>query len=86
MSRAEHRTLKKADHDRRTGTKHLWLMRPQDMTDAQRATFRGLQRSDLQVARARVLKERFRQLWGYTYRGAAQTFFTRWFWRAPTVG
>jgi len=52
------------------------------MTDAQRATFRGLQRSDLKVARAWALKERFRQFWGYTYCGAAQTFFTRWFWRA----
>ena len=52
------------------------------MTDAQRATFRGLQRSDLKVARAWALKERFRHFWEYMYRGAAQTFFTRWFWRA----
>jgi len=51
------------------------------MTDAQRATFRGLQRSDLKVTRAWALKERFRHFWGYTYPGAAQTFFARWFWR-----
>jgi transposase len=57
-------------------------MRPQDMTEAQRATFRGLRRSDLKVARAWALKERFRQFWEYTYRGAAQTFFARWFWWA----
>jgi len=55
------------------------------MTDAQRATFRGLQRSDLKVALAWALKERFRHFWEYTYRGAAQTFFTRWFWRATHI-
>ena len=82
VRKAEHRALKQANDDRLTGTKYLWLMRPQDMTDVQRATFRDLHRSDLKVARAWALKERFRQFWDYTYRGAAQTFFARWFWRA----
>ena len=82
VRRAEHRSLQQTKDDRLTGTKYLWLMRPQAMTDAQRATFRGLQRSDLKVARAWALKERFRRFWEYTYRGAAQTFFARWFWRA----
>jgi transposase len=82
VRKAEHRALQQAQDDRLTGTKYLWLMRPKDMTDAQRATFRALQRSDLQVARAWVLKERFRHFWEYTYLGAAQRFFARWFWRA----
>ena len=82
VRKAEHRALQQAQDDRLTGTKYLWLMRPQAMTDAQRATFRGLQRSDLKVARAWALKERFRHFWAYTYRGAAQRFFARWFWRA----
>ena len=82
VRKAEHRALKQVKDDRLTGTKYLWLMRPQAMTDAQRATFRGLQRSDLKVARAWALKERFRHFWAYTYGGAAQTFFARWFWRA----
>jgi len=82
VRKAEHRALKEGEDDRLTGTKYLWLMRPQAMTDAQRAIFQGLQRSDLKVARAWALKERFRQFWGYTYLGAAQTFFARWFWRA----
>ena len=81
VRRAEHRAPKRAD-DRLTGTKYLWLIRPQDMTPEQRATFRGLQRSDLQVARAWTLKERFRQFCDYTYLGAARRFFARWFWRA----
>lgn len=45
------------------------------MTPEQRATFRTLQRTDLKVARPWALKERFRQLWDYTYCGAAQKFF-----------
>ena len=52
------------------------------MTAEQRATFRLLQRSELKVARAWTLKERFRQFWDYTYCGAAQKYFARWFWRA----
>lgn len=82
VRKAEHRALQQAQDDRLTGTKYLWLMRPQAMTDAQRASLRSLLRSDLKVARAWALKERFRQFWEYTYRGAAQTFFARWFWRA----
>ncbi|WHZ15312.1 MAG: Mobile element protein [Nitrospira sp.] len=82
VRRAEHRALKQADDARLTGTKYLWLMRPKEMTPEQRTTFRTLQCSDLKVARAWTLKERFRQFWDYTYCGAAQKFFARWFWRA----
>lgn len=82
VRRTEHRTLQQSGDRRLTGTKYLWLMRPKHMTAEQQATFRLLQRSDLKVARAWTLKERFRQFWDYTYRGAAQNFFARWFWRA----
>ncbi|MBI2371096.1 MAG: ISL3 family transposase [Deltaproteobacteria bacterium] len=82
VRRGEHRALKRADDDRLTGTKYLWLMRPQAMTPEQRATLRALLRSDLKVARAWSLKERFRQFWDYRYLGVAQKFFARWFWRA----
>ena len=82
VRKAEHRALQEAKDDRLTGTKYLWLMRPQAMTDAQRATFRNLLRCDLKVARAWALNERFRHFWGYIYPGAAQRFFARWFWRA----
>lgn len=80
VRKAEHRALRKADDDRLTGTKYLWLMLPHRMTAAQRQTFRLLKASELDVARAWTLKERFRQFWGYVYPRAATTFFTRWFW------
>jgi transposase len=82
VRKAEHRALRKTDDDRLTGTKYLWLMRPHRMTAAQRQTFRLLKASELDVARAWTLKERFRQFWGYVYPRAATTFFTRWFWHA----
>src|SRR5262249_19426041 len=83
VRRGEHRALKRAGDERLTGSKYLWLRRPEDLSDQQRATFRALQRADLKVGRASALQERFRPFWEYRYLGAAQTFFARWFWRAP---
>src|SRR5215831_16275175 len=82
VRRAEHRALRRSGDDRLTGSKYLWLMRPRDMTPAQREAFRELQRGDLKVARAWALKEQFGAFWEYTYLGAARRFFRRWFWRA----
>jgi transposase len=82
VRRGEHRTLKRAGDTRLTGSKYLWLRRPEALSAAQRAAFRALQRQDLKVGRAWALKERFRTFWEYRYPGAARTFFARWFWRA----
>jgi transposase len=82
VRRGEHRALRRAGDERLTGSKYLWLRRPEDMTDEQRTAFRALQREDLKVGRAWALKERFRTFWEYRYLGAARTFFTRWYWRA----
>lgn len=79
VRKAEHRALHKGRDDRLVGTKYLWLRRPQDMTPAQRAHFQELLRSDLKVARAWTLKERFRHFWEYSYLGSAQKFFHRWY-------
>ena len=82
MRKLEHRLLARGGVKRLTGTKYLWLRRPSELTANQRRTFRLLLGNDLKVGRAWALKERFRQFWDYTYRGAAERFFTRWFWRA----
>lgn len=52
------------------------------MTPTQRLLFRELLAGDLKVARAWMLKERFRQFWEYAYAGSAQKFFARWYWQA----
>ena len=82
VRRTEHRLLSREGDKRLTGTKYLWLRRPGDWSEEQRQTARRLLSSDLKVGRAWALKERFRHFWEYTYRAVAQTFFTRWFWRA----
>jgi len=82
VRRSEHRALRRAGDETLTGSKYLWLMRPRDMTPAQRALFQALLQQDLKVARAWALKERFQNFWDYTYPGAAKSFFTRWYWRA----
>jgi len=82
VRRGEHRALKRGGDERLTGSKYLWLRRPEDLTAEQRVAFRALQREDLKVGRAWALKERFRTFWAYRYPGAARTFFTRWYWRA----
>ena len=82
VRRGEHRALKRAGDERLTGSKYLWLRRPETLSETQRAAFRALQRQDRKVGRAWALKERFRSFWEYRYPGAATTFFTRWFWRA----
>lgn len=82
VRRSEHRALRRAGDETLTGSKYLWLMRPRDMSPAQREAFQALLRQDLQVARAWTLKERFQHFWEYTYPGAAEHFFQRWYWRA----
>jgi transposase len=82
VRKAEHRALQKGKDDRLVGTKYLWLRRPDDMTPTQRLLFRELLAGDLKVARAWMLKERFRQFWEYAYVGSAQKFFARWYWQA----
>jgi transposase len=82
VRRGEHRALKRGGDERLTGSKYLWLRRPEALTADQRVAFRALQREDLKVGRAWALKERFRTFWAYRYPGAARTFFARWYWRA----
>ena len=79
----EHRWFARGGDTRLTGTKYpSWLRRPSERTLDQRRTFRLLLGSDLKVGRTRALKERFRHFRDYMYRGAAERFFARWFWRA----
>jgi transposase len=52
VRRGEHRVLRRAGDERLTGSKYLWLRRPETMTEEQRTAFRALQRQDLKVGRA----------------------------------
>jgi transposase len=82
VRRGEHRALQRAGDERLTGSKYLWLRRPEAMTVEQRTPFWALQRENLKVGRAWALKQRFCTFWEYRHPGAAKTFSTRWYWRA----
>lgn len=83
VRRQEHRALEREHGESPlTGTNRLWLYAAENLPERDRPELARLQALDLKVARAWALKERLRQFWAYTYLGAAQKFFARWFWQA----
>lgn len=64
------------------GTKYLWLTNPNSWSDDDKKEFRQLAVDELKVGRAWALKELFRHFWNYNYRGAAENFFRKWYFRA----
>lgn len=64
------------------GTKYLWLTNPDGWSDDDKKDFKQLAVDELQVGRVWSLKELFRHFWNYSYRGAAETFFRKWYFRA----
>lgn len=79
VRRAEHKTLKRVGDQTLTGTKHLWLYAEENVPERRAEQFEPLKQRNLKTGRAWAIKETLRDLWEYTYVGAARNFFTRWF-------
>jgi transposase len=79
VRRKENKALRDDGDDRLVGTRYAWLVSPENKTPEQRRTFAELKSSTLKTARAWALKETLRDLWTFTYKGAAKNFFGRWF-------
>lgn len=79
---AEARELRKTNPELLKGTRYLWLKNPWNLTDRQQQRLGFLERLNLKVNRACLLKEAFRRLWSYTTRGWAKRYLRRWFWWA----
>ena len=82
VRKAESRALAAEGDATLKGTKYQWLKNPVNFTRKAWRAFAALRESTLQSARAWAIKESLRQLWDYTYVGAARTFFKRWYWWA----
>ena len=82
VRRKEHHAFQKEGSDILTGAKYLFLKNTKKHTKEERARFRSLMRDELKVGKAWSLKEAFRHFWEYEYVGAAQKFFTCWYFRA----
>jgi transposase len=79
VRRQEHKSLKKEDDQRLTGTKHLWLFNPENIRDSRKEEFESLKNQELKTARAWAIKENFRWFWSYCYAGHARNFFKDWY-------
>jgi transposase len=63
-------------------TRFIWLKNPWNLTEGQAFRLGELERLNLKINRAYLLKELFRHFWDYTYAGWAKKYLKRWFWWA----
>jgi len=66
-----------------TKTRYIWLKNPWNLTDKQRERLGELGQLNLKINRAYLLKEAFREFWGYIRPGWAKRYLDKWFWWAP---
>ena len=63
-------------------TRYVWLKNPWNLTGTQAARLSELERLNLKINRAYLLKEAFREFWNYRRAGWAKRYLKRWFWWA----
>jgi transposase len=79
VRRKENKLFLQSGNDVLKGTKYLWLTNPSNWAVEDKKEFRSLAIDEMKVGRAWSIKEAFRHLWSYRYRGAAENFFKRWY-------
>ena len=82
VRKEEARELKETEPDILKGTRYLWLKNPWNLTDKQRVKLSTLEKLNLKINRAYLLKENFQYVWEYKYPGWAKKFLKQWFWMA----
>lgn len=82
VRRQEARELSKTNPDLLKDTRYLFLKNPWNLTDPQRRRLGFLEKLNLKVTRAYILKEAISGLWVYRVKGWAKRFLDRWFWWA----
>jgi len=82
VRREEAAKLKETDPELLKKTRYIWLKNPENLTGKQRLRLSDLEKLNLKVSRAYLLKEAFRCFWDYTYRRNAEKYLYRWTWWA----
>lgn len=82
VRKEEVRELKKKEPGLLTGTKYIWLKNPWNLTPKQRARLGHLEKLNLKINRAYLLKESFQEVWSFVYPGCARRYLQKWFWWA----
>jgi len=63
-------------------SRYIWLKNPWNLTAKQKAKLGSLEKLNLKINRAYLLKESFRNLWSYKTIGWATKYLKQWFWWA----
>lgn len=74
--------LKDDDPELLKKTRYIWLKNPWNLTDNQKVRLSDLEKLNLKINRAYLLKEAFRRFWDYTSQGWAKKYLDQWFWWA----
>jgi transposase len=82
VRKQEAEILKESNPELLKGTKYLWLKNPWNLTEKQKQRMSYLEKMNLKINRAYMLKENFRELWTFTNRIEAKKFLDHWFWLA----
>jgi len=82
VRRAEIREKGREHKDLMKNSRYIWLKNPWNLTDQQKARFSGLEKLNLKINRAYLLKESFRNFWSYKTKYWAEKYLKKWFWWA----
>jgi len=63
-------------------SRYIWLKNPWNLTDKQKNRLGFLEKLNLKINRAYLLKESFRIFWSYQIKTLAQQYLKKWFWWA----
>lgn len=82
VRRNEYHEKKKNNPGLLKRTRYLWLKNPENLKPAEKQRLSGLEKLNLKVNRAYLLKESIRELWEYKNKNQANRFLEKWFWWA----
>jgi len=82
VRKREARDLKAEDPDLLKKSRYIWLKNPWNLTEDQRARLSDLEKLNLKINRAYLLKEAFRRFWEYSSPAWAKKYLDQWFWWA----
>lgn len=82
VRKEEAQKLKKEDPELLKKSRYIWLKNPWNLTDDQKVRLSDLEKLNLKINRAYLLKEAFRKFWDYSYPAWAKKYLNQWFWWA----
>jgi transposase len=64
-------------------TRFLWLKNPWNLSDKEKTQLSALEKLNLKINRANLLKEAFRDSWSYSKSSYVSHYLEKWFWWVP---